>query len=95
MVTLVLDLGHTNITQQQMQYILTEDYGYFSARTWEYQYNTTTNAIHTLLDVFSGLTASYVPSAGKFIATAVQHVPAGGSYFLFVEVHMTLVTSCS
>jgi hypothetical protein len=30
---------------------LTEDYGYFSARHWAYQYNTTTNAIHTLLDL--------------------------------------------
>ena len=26
---------------------LTEDYGYFSARTWAYKHNTTTNAIHT------------------------------------------------
>ena len=30
---------------------LTEHCGYFSARTWAYKRNTTTNAIHTLLDL--------------------------------------------
>ena len=31
---------------------LTEDYGYFNARPCTYKYNTTTNAIHTLLDLY-------------------------------------------
>jgi len=60
---------------------LTEDYGYSSARPWVHKYNTTTDAIHTLLAVFSGATT--------------EHIPAAALHVLLVEVHITLVTSRS